>query len=78
MTIHASHLDDAWDADRSAPPPQDFTGTSGNDKIGGTSGDDFFDMSQGGNDTVKGKGGNDEFSFGAAFTARDKVDGDAG
>jgi Ca2+-binding RTX toxin-like protein len=75
MTIRATHSHDDWDA---APPPQDFTGTSGNDKIGGTSGDDSFDMSQGGNDNVKGKGGNDDFNFGAAFTARDKVNGDAG
>jgi Ca2+-binding RTX toxin-like protein len=76
MAIRAFHLLD--DQDDLAPPPQDFTGTSGNDKISGTSGDDYFDMSQGGNDTVKGKAGNDEFNFGAAFTARDKVDGGAG
>jgi len=61
-----------------APPPQDFTGTTGDDKFTGTSGDDFFDMSQGGNDIVKGKGGNDQIDFGAAFNAHDKIDGGAG
>jgi len=78
MTIHAFHSLDDEDLPGVAPPPDNFTGTSGNDKIAGTSGDDSFDMSQGGNDTVKGKAGNDIFYFGATFTAHDKVDGGAG
>lgn len=61
-----------------APPPEDFTGTAGKDKLKGTSGSDFFDMSQGGNDVVHAGGGDDHIAFGAAFTARDKIDGGKG
>src|SRR5580698_8597099 len=53
-------------------------GTSGNDVLTGTSGDDTFDMSQGGNDTVSGLGGNDTFLFGATLTANDTIDGGDG
>ncbi|MBX9859578.1 MAG: VCBS domain-containing protein, partial [Sphingomonas sp.] len=53
-------------------------GDAGNNTINGTTGDDFFNLSQGGNDTVNGGNGNDAFSFGAAFTAADTVDGGAG
>jgi serralysin len=76
MSMHA-HLPDDLDG-VFAPPPDDFTGTAGNDKIHGTNGEDSFDMSQGGNDKVVGKGGNDFFDFGDAFTAHDKIDGGAG
>jgi Ca2+-binding RTX toxin-like protein len=55
-----------------------FVGTSGNDNLTGTSGDDTFDLSQGGNDTASGGDGDDIFNFGAAFTANDKVDGGSG
>ncbi len=55
-----------------------FTGTKHNDSFTGTSGNDTFDMSQGGADTVKGAGGNDTFSFGAAFSANDSIDGGTG
>jgi hypothetical protein len=53
-------------------------GTAGNDNLTGTSGNDSFDLSQGGDDTVSGLGGNDIFSFGAAFTAADSVNGGDG
>jgi Ca2+-binding RTX toxin-like protein len=75
--MHARHFPADLDAVL-APPPDDFTGTAGNDVIHGTNGDDVFDMSQGGNDKVVGRGGNDEFDFGNAFTAHDKIDGGAG
>jgi hypothetical protein len=39
------------------------------DVINGTSGNDFFDLSQGGNDTVSG-GGKDIFFMGAALPRR--------
>src|ERR1700679_4150456 len=55
-----------------------INGTSGNDTLTGTSGNDIFNLSQGGNDTVSGLGGNDMFRFGATFTAADHVDGGAG
>jgi Ca2+-binding RTX toxin-like protein len=53
-------------------------GTSGNDVLTGTAGDDLFNLSQGGNDTVTGLGGDDTFAFGAAFTGMDHIDGGAG
>jgi Ca2+-binding RTX toxin-like protein len=53
-------------------------GTSGDDTLTGTSGNDVFDVEQGGNDTVSGLGGNDVFNFGAAFTSADSIDGGAG
>ncbi len=46
--------------------------------LNGTSGDDYFDVSQGGNDTVFGGDGNDGFYFGGAYTSADVVDGGAG
>ena len=55
-----------------------YIGTSGNDTITGTSGDDSFDMSQGGIDSVSGLGGNDYFNFGFALTAADHIDGGDG
>jgi hypothetical protein len=53
-------------------------GTVGADTMTGTSGDDYFDLSQGGNDTVNGGAGNDAFFMGAAMTAADHIDGGAG
>ncbi|HEY1630647.1 MAG TPA: hypothetical protein VGF56_04995 [Rhizomicrobium sp.] len=53
-------------------------GTSGDDNLVGTSGNDAFDLTQGGNDTAQGLAGNDSFSFGATFTAADAVDGGDG
>ena len=53
-------------------------GGSGDDAITGTGNGDYFDLSQGGNDTADGQGGDDAFSFGAAFTGADQVDGGAG
>jgi len=55
-----------------------FTGTSGDDVLVGTSGNDTFNMAQGGDDTVSGGAGNDKFNYGATFTAADHVDGGSG
>jgi Ca2+-binding RTX toxin-like protein len=55
-----------------------FNGTSGNDDLTGTSGDDQFDMADGGKDTVAAKNGDDTFDFGAALTAQDTIDGGNG
>jgi trimeric autotransporter adhesin len=55
-----------------------INGTAGNDNLTGTSGADTFNLYQGGNDTAQGLGGNDIFSFGAAFTAADSIDGGTG
>jgi len=53
--------------------------TSGNDVIVGASDHaNLFDLSAGGNDTVTGGNLNDGFSFGAAYTPADHVDGGAG
>jgi Ca2+-binding RTX toxin-like protein len=52
-----------------------FTGTTGDDRLKGTVGDDSFDVSQGGDDTVSGGPGNDAFFFGATFNAADHVSG---
>lgn len=76
MSMHAhlpGDLDGAF-----APPPDDFTGTAGNDNIHGTSGNDSFDMSQGGNDKVIAGGGNDLIEMGSTLTAHDKINGGAG
>lgn len=55
-----------------------INGTSGDDNLSGTSGNDTFNLSQGGDDIVQGLGGNDSFSFGTAFTGADQIDGGAG
>jgi Ca2+-binding RTX toxin-like protein len=55
-----------------------FTGTSGNDSLTGSSHDDTFDMTAGGTDTVSGLDGNDTVDFGATFAPGDHVDGGAG
>lgn len=56
----------------------DFTGTSGDDILDGTSVDDNFDLTQGGDDRAFGHEGNDDFLFGAALTKRDRIDGGLG
>jgi Ca2+-binding RTX toxin-like protein len=53
-------------------------GTAGNDDLDGTNDADKFDLSQGGNDTAHGLGGKDAFSFGDAFTEKDRVEGGNG
>ncbi len=55
-----------------------FTGTSGNDNLTGTSSADTFNMSQGGQDTVNGAGGDDVFNFGGTFDEEDTVNGGSG
>ena len=55
-----------------------FKGTSGDDDLSGTPGNDVFNMVQGGNDTVDGGGGSDVFKFGASFNSGDFVDGGSG
>ncbi|MFL5239275.1 MAG: calcium-binding protein [Rhizomicrobium sp.] len=58
-----------------APPPGSYVGTPGDDHFVGKYGDDDFDMSQGGNDRVAGRGRYDYFYFGAAFNAKDRING---
>lgn len=53
-------------------------GTTGNDNLTGTNGDNVFDVSQGGKDFVSGLGGTDVFIFGAAFRGGDEVHGGSG
>src|SRR5581483_9668191 len=53
-------------------------GTTGNDVLNGTAGDNAFQLFQGGDDTANGLDGNDTFVFGAAFTAADHIDGGNG
>lgn len=55
-----------------------ITGTSGDDNLSGTTGDDVFNMTQGGNDTVTGLEGKDVFKFGTTFNGSDSIDGGAG
>ncbi len=50
-------------------------GDSGVNTIGGTAGNDYFDVSQGGEDAISGLGGSDRIYYGAAFTAADTNDG---
>jgi Ca2+-binding RTX toxin-like protein len=54
-----------------------FTGTAGNDPLGGTSAADTFDITQGGADTVNGLGGDDVINAGATFDALDQINGGA-
>ncbi|HEY2071923.1 MAG TPA: hypothetical protein VGG48_20370, partial [Rhizomicrobium sp.] len=55
-----------------------ITGTTGDDTLPGTSGDDQFNLIQGGEDTATGLGGNDIFSMGGKLDAGDSIDGGAG
>jgi Ca2+-binding RTX toxin-like protein len=55
-----------------------FGGKAGNDVLYGYGGNDSFNLTKGGNDTANGGDGNDTFTFGAALTAGDSVDGGAG
>ena len=55
-----------------------FRGTSGDDDLTGTSGNDTFNLTRGGNDTADGGGGDDVFWMGAALNAGDKIDGGTG
>jgi Ca2+-binding RTX toxin-like protein len=55
-----------------------LNGDDGNNIITGTTGIDYFDLSQGGIDSVSGGNGNDAFFFGAAMTGADHIDGGAG
>jgi hypothetical protein len=55
-----------------------FKGTTGDDTLVGTSGNDAFNVTQGGNDTVSGGDGNDVINFGASLTAADTIDGGTG
>jgi hypothetical protein len=55
-----------------------FRGTSGDDHLTGSAGDDNFLLWRGGNDTADGGAGNDIFRMGGALNAADKLDGGAG
>lgn len=55
-----------------------INGTSGDDNLTGTSGNDIFNMGQGGNDTISALAGDDTFNFGATFTSADHIDGGDG
>ena len=55
-----------------------LTGNGVDNVLDGGAGDDIFDLSGGGNDHAIGGDGNDGFSFGAAFTANDLVEGGTG
>lgn len=55
-----------------------FEGTSGNDVQTGTSGDDFFNYTQGGFDTLDGGDGNDTFKMGEEFNELDQINGGEG
>ncbi len=54
------------------------SGNSGDNSVGGGTGSDNLDLSQGGNDTVDAGAGDDGIFFGAAFAPGDVVDGGAG
>ncbi|HTQ14433.1 MAG TPA: bluetail domain-containing putative surface protein [Rhizomicrobium sp.] len=53
-------------------------GTSGDDNLTGTSGDDYFDLRQGGHDTASGLGGDDTFFMGGNLDPDDRLDGGTG
>ncbi|HTQ14973.1 MAG TPA: calcium-binding protein [Rhizomicrobium sp.] len=59
-------------------PEDSFPGTTGNDNLVGTSGDDTFDLSQGGNDIAQGLDGNDTFIMGSKLNTADQIDGGNG
>jgi Ca2+-binding RTX toxin-like protein len=53
-------------------------GTTNDDNLDGTAGNDEFDMSQGGDDIVRGLDGADQFLYAGTFDAHDHVFGGAG
>ncbi|MES2339820.1 MAG: Calx-beta domain-containing protein [Pseudomonadota bacterium] len=57
---------------------QNVNGNAGDNTLGGGTGGDRFDLSQGGADTVDAGAGDDGIYFGAAFGAGDVVNGGAG
>ncbi len=57
---------------------ENVIGGSGNETMTGNDADNMFYLQNGGNDTVNGGAGNDGFSFGAAWTSADIVNGGAG
>ncbi|MGH6872683.1 MAG: beta strand repeat-containing protein [Rhizomicrobium sp.] len=59
-------------------PLDSFPGTSGNDNLVGTNGDDTFDLSAGGNDVAQGLDGNDTFIMGSKLNTADQIDGGNG
>lgn len=56
----------------------DFLGTTGDDSLIGTGGDDRFDLTGGGEDTAFGGGGDDRFDLGMSFDTSDRIDGGDG
>jgi Ca2+-binding RTX toxin-like protein len=55
-----------------------FVGTSGDDRFGGSSGPDTYDLTLGGEDTINGREGDDSVDMGGALDAGDQVNGGAG
>lgn len=53
-------------------------GAAGDDVLGGTGGDDLFDLSAGGHDIVHGFEGDDVFYMGGTLDAQDVINGDLG
>jgi Ca2+-binding RTX toxin-like protein len=91
VTLANGHVVFAWDGPSTgtsedayyrmyqiSSAPDHFEGDSGDNNISGSTGADYFDLSQGGNDTASGLDGDDGFYFGAAFNAADHVDGGTG